>query len=339
MLIEQLDLSAGARVQRPDGRDRAPGKSIVVGALGLVLGGRAAPDLVRPGADGGRGRGALRRSRLAARTRASALEAGLESPDDELVLRRVVQSSGRSRAYLNGRLCTAAQLAELAPELVDISSQHESVALTDPATHLEYLDAFAKLEADRVRARGRGRRARRQRASRSPSSSRSSEAAGSARPSCASSSPRSRRSSPAAGEAARARSRARPPAPRRAPGAGRRADAADAPLRQGRRHLRRARPVRRRARLGARARPGARAALRGRRGGAQRARRRGARARPLRRRDRSRSGAAAEVDERLFQLEQAHPPARRRRDAVLAAARSHDRRDRVAGSRARGSPR
>ena len=69
----------------------------------------------------------------------------------EIVLRRVVQSSGRSKAYLNGRLCTASQLAELAPELVDISSQHQSVALTDPATHLGYLDSFAKLEPSRGR--------------------------------------------------------------------------------------------------------------------------------------------------------------------------------------------
>ena len=78
----------------------------------------------------------------------SAREPGSTSPD-EIVLRRVVQSSGRSRAYLNGRLCTAAQLSELASELVDISSQHQSVALTDPATHLVYLDAFAKLDTDR----------------------------------------------------------------------------------------------------------------------------------------------------------------------------------------------
>jgi DNA repair protein RecN (Recombination protein N) len=46
-------------------------------------------------------------------------------------------------------MCTAAQLAELAPDLCDIASQHESVTLTDPATHIGYLDAFGKLEADR----------------------------------------------------------------------------------------------------------------------------------------------------------------------------------------------
>jgi DNA repair protein RecN (Recombination protein N) len=47
-------------------------------------------------------------------------------------------------------MCTATQLAELAPDLCDIASQHESVSLTDPSTHLEYLDAFGKLTSDRL---------------------------------------------------------------------------------------------------------------------------------------------------------------------------------------------
>jgi DNA repair protein RecN (Recombination protein N) len=50
---------------------------------------------------------------------------------------------------LNGRLCTASQLSELASQLVDISSQHESVSLTDPTTHIQHLDAFAQLDGDR----------------------------------------------------------------------------------------------------------------------------------------------------------------------------------------------
>ena len=77
------------------------------------------------------------------------------------MVRRVVQAAARasegavasketrSRAYINGRLCTAAQLAELGVDLCDIASQHESVSLTDPATHVEYLDAFGNLEAER----------------------------------------------------------------------------------------------------------------------------------------------------------------------------------------------
>src|SRR6185436_9010350 len=148
VLIEQLELRLERGFNALTGETGA-GKSIVIGALGLVLGGRATPDLVRPGASEAEvealfdvSRAPLARERVAL----AGVDAG-----DEVVLRRVVQSSGRSRAYLNGRLCTATQLSDLAPELVDISSQHQSVSLTDPATHLVYLDAFAKLDADRMR--------------------------------------------------------------------------------------------------------------------------------------------------------------------------------------------
>lgn len=123
------------------------GKSMVVDALELVLGGRARPDLVRSGAKEAEVAALFEvtpGSRVAAK-----LEAAGVPCDRELVVRRVVLAEGRSRAFLNGKLCTAAQLVDLAPDLCDIASQHESVSLTDPATHLEYLDAFGKLEAQR----------------------------------------------------------------------------------------------------------------------------------------------------------------------------------------------
>src|SRR5690349_13877028 len=148
VLIERLELRLERAFNALTGETGA-GKSIVIGALGLVLGGRAGPDLVRPGAPEAEVEALFDVSR-APRARERLALAGLES-GDELILRRVVQASGRSRAYLNGRLCTATQLAELAPELVDISSQHQSVSLTDPATHLVYLDTYAKLEPDRIR--------------------------------------------------------------------------------------------------------------------------------------------------------------------------------------------
>jgi DNA repair protein RecN (Recombination protein N) len=147
VLIERLEIHFESGFNVLTGETGA-GKSIVIGALGLVLGWRGAPDLVRPGADQAEVEALLDTSR-APRARDLLREAGLDA-GDELVLRRVVQSSGRSRAYANGRLCTAAQLSALARELVDISSQHESVALASQATHLGYLDAFAGLEAERA---------------------------------------------------------------------------------------------------------------------------------------------------------------------------------------------
>ncbi len=148
VLIEHLELRLERGFNALTGETGA-GKSIVIGALSLVLGGRAAPDQVRPGAAEAEVE-ALFDVSDAPRARETLALAGLDA-GDELVLRRVVQSTGRSRAYLNGRLCTATQLAEIAPELVDISSQHQSVSLTDPGTHLAYLDAFAKLNPERGR--------------------------------------------------------------------------------------------------------------------------------------------------------------------------------------------
>ncbi len=123
------------------------GKSMLVDALTLVLGGRSRPDMVRAGAREAEVEALFE---LAPGSRVGAkLEAAGVPCDNELVIRRVVPAEGRSRAFVNGRMCTAAQLVEIAPELCDISSQHESVSLTDPASHLEYLDAFGKLDASR----------------------------------------------------------------------------------------------------------------------------------------------------------------------------------------------
>jgi DNA repair protein RecN (Recombination protein N) len=159
VLIEHQVLELGSGFNVLTGETGA-GKSMVVDALALVLGGRARPEVVRTGE---------REAEVAALFEvehgsrvAAKLEAAGVPCDRELVIRRVVQAeaspsgggggaprsgSARSRAFLNGKLSTAAQLADLAPDLCDIASQHESVSLTDPATHLEYLDAFGKLDA------------------------------------------------------------------------------------------------------------------------------------------------------------------------------------------------
>jgi DNA repair protein RecN (Recombination protein N) len=153
VLLERLafELDAGFNVITGE---TGAGKSMLVGALSLVLGGRAHPEVVRSGADEAEVEALFevsRGSRAAARLEA----AGLPT-EGELVIRRVVQPAGagarnetRSRAYVNGRLCTATQLTEIAADLCDIASQHESVSLTDPATHLDYLDAFGTLNATR----------------------------------------------------------------------------------------------------------------------------------------------------------------------------------------------
>ncbi|HEY6463756.1 MAG TPA: AAA family ATPase, partial [Polyangiaceae bacterium] len=109
VLIEGLvlDLTPGFNVVTGE---TGAGKSMVVDALGLVLGGRARPDLVRAGASDAEVEALFE---LVPGSRAAAkLEAAGIPTEPELVVRRVVMAEGRSRAYVNGRLCTAAQLAE-----------------------------------------------------------------------------------------------------------------------------------------------------------------------------------------------------------------------------------
>jgi DNA repair protein RecN (Recombination protein N) len=151
VLIEKLTLELDAGFNVLTGETGA-GKSMLIDALTLVLGGRASPELVRNSEKEAEVEALFeieKSSKIVEKLEAAGVPCEEKGDAFELVVRRVVQAGGRSRAFVNGRICTAAQLAELAPDLCDIASQHESVSLTDPATHLDYLDAFGKLEAER----------------------------------------------------------------------------------------------------------------------------------------------------------------------------------------------
>jgi DNA repair protein RecN (Recombination protein N) len=105
------------------------GKSMLVEAVGLLLGGRASADLVRTGED------------------TATVEAIFESGGEELLVRREITAQGRSRAFVNGALATAATLRDLSTRLVELHGQHEHQTLLDPATHLDVIDAFGRLDA------------------------------------------------------------------------------------------------------------------------------------------------------------------------------------------------
>ncbi|MBI2394639.1 MAG: DNA repair protein RecN [Deltaproteobacteria bacterium] len=147
VLIDGLTLELGPGLNVLTGETGA-GKSILVDALALVLGGRARPEVIRTGRDGAEVEALFDISAHPA-LRAQLAEAELSGDGDELVVRRVVSSSGRSKAYVNGRLVPAAQLAALIRGLVDVSSQHESQTLCDPSTHAALLDAYAGLASPR----------------------------------------------------------------------------------------------------------------------------------------------------------------------------------------------
>jgi DNA repair protein RecN (Recombination protein N) len=103
------------------------GKSILVEAVGLLLGGRASGDLVRTGED------------------SATIEAIFESGGEELLVRREITAQGRSRAFINDALVTASALKELSSRLIELHGQHEHQTLLDPTTHLAVLDAFGGL--------------------------------------------------------------------------------------------------------------------------------------------------------------------------------------------------
>jgi DNA repair protein RecN (Recombination protein N) len=119
------------------------GKSILVDALQLVLGARGRADLVRSGAEQAEVEALFDvRDDPVALIRLEGVGVEVE---DEIVLHRVNQATGRTRAYINGKLATAAQLRRVAAGLVDISSQHEHHSLANASTHIGYLDAYAGL--------------------------------------------------------------------------------------------------------------------------------------------------------------------------------------------------
>jgi len=164
-IIDELEVHFASGLNVLTGETGA-GKSILVDALHLVLGGRAQADSVRTGAEEAEVQ-ALFRPRDPAATDARLLALGLPCAGAELVVRRTVQREGRSRAWVNGALATAAQLAQATGGLLDISGQHEHVGLLEAGLHLELLDAHAQLlerrreyeavfaqlaEADRARA-------------------------------------------------------------------------------------------------------------------------------------------------------------------------------------------
>ncbi|MBX7194712.1 MAG: DNA repair protein RecN [Sandaracinaceae bacterium] len=158
-IIDALEVELGPGLNVLTGETGA-GKSILIDALGLVLGEKARNDLVRTGAAQAEVEALFDLDPTTVADRLSRAGIALEGDDEdhappsaELVVRRVVSQNGRSRAYVNGRLVTLAQLAALAQGLADISSQHEHHTLVDPWSHLGYLDAFGGLE-ERVRSVG-----------------------------------------------------------------------------------------------------------------------------------------------------------------------------------------
>jgi DNA repair protein RecN (Recombination protein N) len=164
ILVERLELEFEPGLCALTGETGA-GKSILLDALGLALGGRAERTLVRPGAAQGSVSAAF------ATPHSPDLAALLDShglvPEDTLLLRRVVGADGRSRAFVNDQPVSTGLLRELAALLVEVHGQHDQQGLLDAGVQRRLLDAYGRLDDTLLAVRrtyGAWREAERQRA-------------------------------------------------------------------------------------------------------------------------------------------------------------------------------
>lgn len=126
-VIDELTLVLGPGMTALTGETGA-GKTLLVGAIDLLMGGRAGADMVRSGAE------------------QAVVDGRFEFDGDEVVLTRVVPRSGRSRAYINGRPVTASALAELGDRLVDLHGQHDHQSLLRTSVQRGALDRFGAVD-------------------------------------------------------------------------------------------------------------------------------------------------------------------------------------------------
>ena len=118
------------------------GKSIIIGALQLLLGERADKSLIRTGAEVCMVEAVFAGEELA-RLNPALLGAGVDGCDGELILKRTLSSSGANRQFINGSPTTLAVLKSLGDELVDLHGPHDHQSLLSPERQLDLLDAFA----------------------------------------------------------------------------------------------------------------------------------------------------------------------------------------------------
>ena len=144
-IIDRLQVRFGLGFNVLTGETGA-GKSIIIDAVGLLLGDRARPELIRTGEEEATVEALFDLARVPA-LRAELAEQGFED-GGELLVKRVVARSGKNRVYLNGSLAKLGQLQPLTAQLLAIYGQHEHQNLQKPEQHLAMLDDFAALASD-----------------------------------------------------------------------------------------------------------------------------------------------------------------------------------------------
>jgi DNA repair protein RecN (Recombination protein N) len=144
-IIDQIEIEFQEGLNVLTGETGA-GKSILIGALGLILGARGGADQIRTGADEALVEAIFEGSDI------SSIDPDLESTVEgsgELIISRRINRSGRSKCFANGRLTTISMLERIGNSLVTVFGQHESHMLLDPDEHIEILDRSANLQTQR----------------------------------------------------------------------------------------------------------------------------------------------------------------------------------------------
>ncbi len=144
-LIEEISVEFSSGLTIITGETGA-GKSILIDALGLLLGDRASSEMVRTGTDK-----AIVEGLFDIRTNprvADLLRASENDPADELIIRRELTSKGQSRCFVNDSPVSVGLLKEIGEALVDLHGQHEHQSLLRPETHIEFLDSFGGYEKE-----------------------------------------------------------------------------------------------------------------------------------------------------------------------------------------------
>ncbi|HET9689390.1 MAG TPA: AAA family ATPase, partial [Pseudolabrys sp.] len=143
VLIDRLDIEFADELAVLTGETGA-GKSILLDAFALALGGRGDQSLVRQGMEQGQVTAAFEVARD--HPSRAVLAADAISVEDELILRRVQFADGRTRAFINDQPVSVQTLKQVGNSLVEIHGQHDERALIDAGTHRRLLDAFGGLE-------------------------------------------------------------------------------------------------------------------------------------------------------------------------------------------------
>ena len=143
-LVEELEWQMGAGFIAVTGETGA-GKSIIIGALQLLLGERADKSLIRTGADVCTVEAVFSGNGLQ-KLNPQLIEAGIEPCEDALIIKRSFSTAGGTRQFINGSPTTLSVLKNLGDELVDLHGPHDHQSLLSPETQLSLLDSFARAE-------------------------------------------------------------------------------------------------------------------------------------------------------------------------------------------------